>query len=50
MYPWPFPTVPPEPEPHRARLDSQLSMSDWETQEDDNVEGSFLHLFVLFLA
>lgn len=39
---------PPEPEPHGTRLDPQLFMSDWETQEDDNVEGSLLCPFVPF--
>jgi len=42
-----FQPLPTEPEPHRTRMDSQLPKSDWETQEDDNMEGNFLCPFVL---
>ena len=41
---------PPEPEPHRTRMDSQLLKSDWEAQEDDDMEGSFLCSFVLIFG
>lgn len=36
-----------EPESYGTRLDSQLSMSDRKTQENDNVEGCFLFLVSL---
>ena len=42
-----FQLFPTEPEPHRTRMDPQLLDSDWETQEDDDMEGNPLCPFVL---